>query len=165
MTAPPQRLLLILLAACGQTRAQTLKVPVQVDQSGKMMYFVVEDHSNIYAAAVRFCAAHLPSLDAAECVQNLVAEVTAIQEKAASEREAAQSSLPGLSFSVQNEAGEELRFTHEEGANPADEAREFCALHFESVPESACVESMLQSAQRALEEAAVAAAAVPRDEL
>ena len=140
-----------------------LKIPVQVDQAGKMMYFVVEEDSNLYAEAVRFCAAHLPSLDAAECVQNLVTEVTAMREKTKGERVAAQNSLPGLSFSVRNHAGEELRFTHEEGANPASEARAFCALHFESVPESACVESMLQSAQRALEEATIAPR--QRDEL
>ena len=88
-----------------------------------------------------------------------------MRQKAAGERMAAQNDLPGLSFTVRNQAGEELRFTHEEGASPADEARSFCADHFESVPQSACVEQMLRSAQRALEEATIASAARPRDEL
>ena len=100
-----------------------------------------------------------------ECAQNLVAEATAMRKKAADERLAAQNDLPGLSFTVRNQAGDELRFTHEEGANPADEARAFCAEHFEAVPPSACVEQMLRSAQRSLEEATVASAAAPRDEL
>ena len=60
-----------------------------------------------------------------------------------------------------------LRFTHEEGGDPADEARLFCAEHFSEVPESACVEHMMRAAQAALEEATAKQAQAPseRDEL
>ena len=67
-------------------------------------------------------------------------------------RTEAQDSLPGLSFTVRNDAGDEVRFSHEEGTNPAEEAELFCELHFSAVPLHDCVQAMLQNAEAALQD-------------
>lgn len=60
--------------------------------------------------------------------------------------------LPGLTFTVTDPHGEQVRFVHEEGQNPADESRDFCQNNFPEAPETECVEAMLANAQKALEE-------------
>ena len=119
----------VALTAAGVSAQNTLKMPVQVDQSGKTLYLVTTESSDVLLEALRFCAAHLPSLELDECARNLAAEEAAMRAKSAVDRDTAQSSLPGLSFTVQSPEGELLRFTHEEGANPADEARAFPAQY------------------------------------
>ena len=126
---PRHALLCVAFAAAGASAQNTLKMPVQVDQSGKTLYLVTTESSDVLLEALRFCAAHLPSLELDECARNLAAEEAAMRAKSAVDRDTAQSSLPGLSFTVQSPEGELLRFTHEEGANPADEARPFPAQY------------------------------------
>ena len=126
---PRHALLCVALTAAGASAQYTLKMPVQVDQSGKTLYLVTTESSDVLLEALRFCAAHLPSLELDECARNLAAEEAAMRAKSAVDRDTAQSSLPGLSFTVQSPEGELLRFTHEEGANPADEARPFPAQY------------------------------------
>merc|ERR1711968_313146 len=132
----------------ASAQSNVLKIPVTVDQQGKSIYFVTDEDSDVLAEANRFCSAHLPTVDADECAANLYSQVAILRK----ERAEAQFALPGLTFTVNNANGETVRFVHEEGANPADEARAFCQEHFPSAPESDCVEAMLQNAKRALDE-------------
>ena len=131
---------------CGAENV--IRLPVQVDQSGKTIYFVTDADSDIEEEAARFCAAHLRTVNQDECVGNLVAQVGSIRKA----RQEAAHELPGLTFTVNNHAGETITFVHEEGADPAAEAKVFCAEHFSQVAESDCVEAMLRNAARALEE-------------
>ena len=127
-----------------------LKIPIEVDQQGKQIYFVTDATSDVFVEAAKFCAAHLRGMPANECRQKLVAEVEGVRKQ---RREAALS-MPALTFTVQDPHGDTQRFFHEEYADPAEESRAFCRKHFDfpEVDESACVEAMLQNAQRALEE-------------
>ena len=43
-------------------------------------------------------------------------------------------------------------FTHEAGADPAEEARVFCQEHFPQNPETDCVDAMLWNAKAAFDE-------------
>ena len=152
MKCPTHVLLLSVLSSLvvrtlGQAQ-NVIKLPVQVDQQGKSIYFVTDADSDVAAEAVEFCRVHLPTVDTADCAANLEQQVKLLRH----ERAKAQSQLPGLTFTVNNEQGEELRFTHEEGADPAYEAKLFCLEHFGGVPEKDCVEHMLQNAKRALDE-------------
>lgn len=126
----------------------TIKLPVEVDQSGKSIYFVVNDHSDVVAEAERFCAAHLSASPRDDCVSKLAKEVYNIRKM----REDAANSLPGITFTVNDPQGVSRRFVHEEGANPATEAATFCAEYFPQADESKCVEAMLQNAAKALDE-------------
>ena len=145
MTRPALLGLLVVAAASAD---DAVKIPVQVDQAGKTIYFVTDADSNVPLEAVRFCATHLPTVTSEECANNLVEQVTTVR----SLRAEAQQQLPGISFTLKNSQGESLRFVHEEGADPAEEARTFCEAHFDAVPQSDCVEHMLKSAARALDE-------------
>ena len=125
-----------------------IKLPVQVDQQGKTIHFVTSADSDVAAEARRFCIAHMRTVNTEECTAQLVSQVDLLRE----ERLKAQLSIPGLSFTVNNHAGEAIQFAHEEGANPADEARHFCSLHFPDAPESDCVDAMLKNAMRAFDD-------------
>ena len=127
----------------------TLKIPIQVDKSGKTMYFVTNSDSNVQAEALRFCLVYLPANSKDECVKNLVEQVSILREA----RSAAQENLPGISFSIQNAYGDIIRFTHEQGENPKDEAAAFCAEHFPDAPTVKCTQAMLENAAKALDEA------------
>tara|TARA_B110001452_G_C14926527_1_gene323995 strand:- start:51 stop:533 length:483 start_codon:yes stop_codon:yes gene_type:complete len=146
----PGRLLALTLCSVAFA-ADTIKLPVQVDQQGATIPFVTDAGDDVLLEAKRFCAKHMSGMpDQEECAATLAAQVDTVRDL----RTAAQDSLPGLSFTVRNDAGEEVRFSHEEGANPAVEAEAFCELHYSAVPLNDCVQAMLQNAQRALEEAA-----------
>ena len=151
----PQRLILSLAYAVGVWHGVhavegTLKIPVEVDRAGKQIYFVTDSDSNVALEAARFCAAHFKKrVDLEECASKLEDQVDTIRKL----RREAQNNLPGISFTVANRLGKSLKFVHEEGANPGDEARAFCAEHFAEVPESECVDAMLQNAKKALDEA------------
>lgn len=138
-------------AALRETDAQedVLKIPVTVDQAGKSIYFVTDASSDVAAEAARFCRAHLPTLEVADCAEELEKQVQTVRTL----RRDAQLTLPGISFSVRSpESGEELRFVHEEGADPVAEATEFCKLHFPNISEKECIPTMLRNAQEALDE-------------
>ena len=139
---------LLLAAAYGQSEENVIKIPVQVDQNGKQIFFTTNAESDVAAEARKFCSVHLPSVDMDECLPNLMEQVRIIREQ----REQAQKSLPGLSFTVNNARGETIKFIHEEGADAALEAKLFCAEHFPEAPERDCVEHMLKGAARALDE-------------
>ena len=139
-------LLLAMAARCQEE--QVIKLPVQVDQKGKQIYFVTNADSDVLEEALEFCHAHLPTVDAVSCAEQLESQVALLRE----ERKKAAQRLPGLKFTVNNAAGETIQFIHEEGADPADEARHFCREHFEGVDESQCIEAMLENAKRALDE-------------
>ena len=141
----------LLLCAAREAVAQkdSIKIPVQVDQAGKSIYFVTDATSDVAAEAARFCRAHLPGTELTECADKLAMQVETVRQLRLENQQA----LPGLSFTVRNPDGELLQFVHEEGANPLDEASEFCRLHFARVSEDECVQAMLQNAQKALEEA------------
>jgi len=141
--------LLLFAVSTAVAADDTLRVPVQVDQSGKQIYFVVDGQSNVPMESAKFCSAHLPMVDPDECASQLSSKVAETRDS----QFEAQNLLPGLSFSVRNHEGETIRFVHQEGVNPALEMRAFCAEHFEQVPEGECVEVMLRNAQMALEEA------------
>lgn len=143
--------LLLLASAAREAAAQTdsIKIPVQVDQVGKSIYFVTDASSNVAAEAARFCRAHLPATELSECAEQLVAQVETVRQL----RLETQQNLPGLSLSVRSPEGEELRFVHEEGANPLEEAEDFCRRHFARVSVSKCIQAMMRNAQMALEEA------------
>ena len=64
----------------------------------------------------------------------------------------AQKDLPGISFMVGTPEGE-VRFDHESGENPINEAGAFCKRYFQDTPRSKCVEAMLVNAEKAMEEA------------
>ena len=146
---PTTWLALGLLSFHGAEAADgTIKLPVEVDQSGKSIYFVVNDHSDVVAEAERFCAAHLSASPRDDCVSKLAKEVDNIREM----REDAANSLPGITFTVNDPQGVSRRFVHEEGANPATEAATFCAEYFPQADESKCVEAILQNAAKALDE-------------
>lgn len=57
-----------------------------------------------------------------------------------------------MKFSVNDPSGQEIEFVHEEGANPRDESRHFCRLHFSQADEAECIEAMLSNAARALDD-------------
>ena len=144
-----RHLLAIVLIISSRAVADDLRIPIQVDQSGKSIYFVTNEASDVELEAARFCRAHLSGMDEHECTQQLVTQASTLRGV----REEAQQSLPGLSFTVRNPKGQELTFVHEQGANPADEAAAFCSEHFRGVPTPQCVEAMLKNAQMALQEA------------
>ena len=125
-----------------------IRIPIQVDQQGKTINFVIHEGSNVELEASRFCSAHLRGMDEGECQEALLSQVRTLRKV----RHDAQMQLPGIKFDVQNHRGESVTFIHEEGANPNAEAREFCQLHFAGVPEDECVEAMLRNAARALDE-------------
>ena len=127
---------------------ETVRIPVQVDQAGTSIFFAVSAYDDVAIAAVRFCSAHLPGTDQEECAQQLVSQISIMRGL----RDEAQQALPSISFVVRSPTGEELRFVHEEGANPAVEAQSFCREHYESVPSGKCVEAMLENMQRAFVE-------------
>jgi hypothetical protein len=140
--------MVLLLPVAASGKEDTIKLPVQVDQQGKTIHFVVDATSDVPAEASRFCAAHLKLMPRSECVANLVDQVKAIRKL----RLEAAVSLPELSFTVNDPHGVVQRFVHEEGADPAEESRVFCQQHFPDADESQCVEAMLGNAQQALEE-------------
>ena len=121
-----------------------------MDQAGRNIDFVVDDDtSDVQMEASLFCNTHMPAADAQECVDHLEHLV----ETHRGVRRQAQANLPGLSFTVRSPTSSFLRFVHEEGANPGDEAAAFCAEHFTEVSEEECVEEMLRNMQKAYEEA------------
>ena len=128
--------------------ADTIKIPVEVDQQGKTKYFVTDSESVVPNEARQFCAAHLPGMPQSECVDRLVEQVSAIRKM----RSEAQQSLPGITFTVNNAQGVAVKFIHEEGNDPSEEARDFCAEHFPNAPMDQCVEAMLANAGKALDE-------------
>jgi CYTH domain-containing protein len=136
------------LLASAVAADDTIRIPIQVDQQGKTINFVINEQSHVELEARRFCSAHLPGMDEDECLKALLSQVETVRKV----RHESQMQLPGIKFDVQNFRGDKVTFMHEEGANPNTEAREFCQLHFAGVPEDECVEAMLQNAQRALEE-------------
>ena len=142
-------LLLALLPACALA-SDTIKIPIQVDQRGTTIPFVTNAGDDVLQEAALFCSKHLSGTDLKECTQQLAAQVSTVRGL----RTEAQASLPGLSFTVRNHEGKEVRFSHEQGANPAVEAEAFCELHFSGVPLHDCVEAMLKNAEMALKEAA-----------
>jgi hypothetical protein len=111
----------VLAVGAAVAADDTLRVPVQVDQSGKQIYFVVDRQSNVPAEAARFCAVHLPMADSDECASQLSSKVAETRDR----QFEAQNLLPGLSFSVRNHDGETVRFVHQEGVNPTVEMRSF----------------------------------------
>ena len=60
---------------------------------GKTLYFVTTETSDVLLEAMRFCAAHLPSLDLDECARNLSAQEAAMRAKTAADRQQARLSL------------------------------------------------------------------------
>lgn len=139
---------LLLLASALAAAEDTIKIPIEVDQKGKSIYFVTDADSNVLQEAVQFCMAHLPGMPQEDCASKLVEQVATVR----SLREEAQAKIPGITFTVRDLQGQEHRFVHDEGANPRHEARAFCQLHFATVSEPECVEAMLSNAQKALEE-------------
>ena len=138
-----------LALACSEHPASdVIKLPVQVDQQGTTKYFATDASSDVYFEARKFCETHLHTINTEECVNNLVNQVTILHK----ERLEAMTALPGITFTVNDANGNTIRFVHEEGANPQDEARAFCLDHFANVPEHECIEAMLENAKRALEE-------------
>ena len=149
--------MLMLLLAQGIAQQGKISIPVQVDQAGHTLDFVVDDSSDILLEAEHFCktiaevwkkSVYVDQHTQEQCEAHLIHSVKTQRDA----RQKAQDSLPGLSFTVTRGDGEQLRFVHEEGANPADEAAAFCAEHFAEVAQEACVESMLRNAQKAYEE-------------
>ena len=60
---------------------------------GKTLYFVTTETSDVLLEAMRFCTAHLPSLDLDECARNLSAQEAAMRAKTAADRQQARLSL------------------------------------------------------------------------
>ena len=141
-------LLLISARTAAAEEEDVLKLPIEVDQQGKTIYFVTNARSDVIAEAATFCAAHLRGMPADDCVTKLVEQVNAVRKL----RAESALSLPGLTFTVTDPYGQVQRFTHEEYADPSEESRLFCRRHFPDADESECVQAMLQNAQRALEE-------------
>lgn len=142
--------LLLFACICNSVSAAdgTIKLPVEVDQSGKSIYFVTDASSDVVAEAALFCQTHLPAAPSNDCIAKLVEQVATIRKM----RQDAAQQLPGITFTVNDPYGNAQRFVHEEGADAADEARAFCAEHFPQTDEGKCVEAMLQNAARALDE-------------
>ena len=61
---------------------------------GKTLYFVTTETSDVLLEAMRFCAAHLPSLDLDECARNLSAQEAAKRAKTAADRQQARIAQP-----------------------------------------------------------------------
>ena len=66
---------------------------------GKTLYFVTTETSDVLLEAMRFCAAHLPSLDLDECARNLSAQEAAMRAKTAADRQQARLS-PTLTLTL-----------------------------------------------------------------
>ena len=148
-------LLLLFLAGtcCSLALGREVRIPIQVSQDGTTVDFIADPAKDDLAdAVIRFCARHLKLMDTAECSETLLTQVTTLEQA----RAEAQNNLPSVSFSVRTggEKGEEVRFAHVRGSDPAQEAEQFCALHFSQAPSAACVNQMLENMQRALEETA-----------
>ena len=94
--------------------------------------------SNVPLEAARFCAAHLSGMPSEECVGSLVEQVETIRKL----RRETQDALPGITFTVRNAEGQDIRFVHDAGANPRDEAYVFCEQHFAAVPIDDCIEAV-----------------------
>ena len=130
-----------------------VRFPIVVAQDGTQIDFVHVDGGDAAREAIEFCARHMPTVDAATCATGIVEQLAEYAEARTKSRAA----LPGLSFQVANAAGEKVEFSHAEGADPAEEARLFCGVHFAASDPGSCVEAMLLNMQRAYEEAADAA--------
>ena len=101
------RSLAFALLATGTLAAENvIKLPVQVDQAGKTIYFVTNADSDVLAEALQFCEAHMKHVDVMSCAEKLESQVAVIRN----ERETAAAQIPGLSFTVNNAAGETIRF-------------------------------------------------------
>ena len=96
--------------------------------------------------ATKWCRLYLPKTT--ECVALLVSQT----EELALARRGAQLDLPGLSMTVHNQKGDEVRFSHEAGADPLIECQAFCDKHFPQVTLQACTTQMLTNLQEAFEE-------------
>jgi hypothetical protein len=145
-------LVLLACSAAAAAPSEPIRIPIQVDQQGKTMYLVMHEDSDVDDEIARFCRAHLKGMDPQECHQSLLEQVNIVRGI----RSDAQESLPGITFAVGTPSGKAW-FTHEQGANPRHEAYNFCMEHFAPADGSdnvdQCVDAMMQSAQRALEEA------------
>ena len=109
------------------------------------------DTEKLFRNAALFCEAHLHEApeEFVACAQKLVEQVKQIRET----RTKAMELLPGLSFTVSDEFGHQIKFVHEEGANPFDEAKAFCLEHFpHAKPLEKCVDTMLRNAGQALDD-------------
>ena len=137
-----------LIVAFASADDDVIRLPVEVDQQGKKVYFVVRKDSDVMLEALRFCKAPLPSLDKNECMSNLIQQVATIRNL----RQEAAASIPGMKFTVNDADGNEQTFVHEEGADPREESREFCTTHYPQANEDECIEAMLSNAARALDD-------------
>lgn len=136
------------LARSEHPAPDEVSVPVEVDQQGTTIQFTVAGDTDGYYEALEFCAAHLKTLDTDKCAHSLLNKVSILRKQ----RIEAIQELPGITFTVNDAKGNTLRFIHNEGANPANEAKAFCLDHFANVPERECVDAMMQNAKRALDE-------------
>ena len=109
--------------------------------SAKSIYFVTDTASNVALEASHFCSAHLPGMPSDECVSSLVTQVETVRGL----RQRTQTDLPGITFTVRNAEGIEVRFVHEAGQNPRDESQLFCMEHFAKVPIDECIEAVRRS--------------------
>ena len=143
-------LLLLLSTPHGATAEDdgTIKIPIQVDQQGKQIYFVVHKDSDVTLEALRFCKAHLPTVDRNECISHLMQQVATVRDL----RQEAIDKLPGMRFTVNDPSGKAQEFVHSEGADPREESRSFCQEHFPQANEGECIEAMLSNAARALDD-------------
>lgn len=57
----------------------SIKLPVEVDQQGKTIYFVTDESSDVRAEAERFCRAHLRQAPLDDCTLKLVEQVGTIR--------------------------------------------------------------------------------------
>lgn len=143
------RLLPLLSLLARHAADDTIRIPIQVDQAGRTVDFASAADADVAAEAAAFCVEHLPMAPRDECATNLVEQVRILRGV----RAKAAGTLPGLSFNVQDENGQQVKFTHVEGQNPAEEVHEFCEAHFPSIDSDSCAEAMLKNAQKALDEA------------
>ena len=146
------------LAAASAAADDTIRIPLKPGST--TVAFVVDGQADVHQEAATFCSTHLSGAAQDECASTLVHQVSTRRRLRQESAGGRKGGMPEISFDVRTPDGQERRFTHEEGSNPAQEAEAFCELHFSSnVPFlrrgafiESCVETMLEKAQKALNE-------------
>ena len=72
--------LVLSLVADANGADDDVRLPVQVDQKGTRVNFVVRQDSDVTLEALRFCKEHLVTVDRNECISNLVKQVSSVRD-------------------------------------------------------------------------------------
>lgn len=125
-----------------------IQLPVYVDEHGDMQYFMYNPLFNLYSEARKFCEVHRSMSTENECVADIANQVSILRN----EQLQGLQELQPFAFTVRDASGQDIQFIHREGKLLNDEAKYFCLDHFAQFSQRECVQAMINSAKKALDE-------------